>query len=95
MAPSSLLKQPAASASPPSASAADRGAAGETEDPDKDQRRHKEFKSSLERLKSGLLKASEMVRQANFLASELQRPVKYSGITHTMDVSRIFIVFDE
>ena len=68
---------------------------GEAEDPDKDQRRHKEFKSSLERLKSGLLKASEMVRQANFLASELQRPVKYSGITHTKDVSNIFIVFDE
>ena len=45
-----------------------------------DQRRHAEFKASLERLKSGLLRASEMVRQANFLASELQRPVKYSGI---------------
>ena len=49
-----------------------------------DQRRHAEFKASLERLKSGLLKASEMVRQANFLASELQRPVKYSGIKHNI-----------
>ena len=47
---------------------------------DLDQKKHTEFKASLERLKAGLLKASEMVRQANFLASELQRPVKYSGI---------------
>ena len=45
-----------------------------------DEAKHTEFKASLERLKAGLLKASEMVRQANFLASELQRPVKYSGI---------------
>ena len=47
---------------------------------DLEQKRQAEFKASLERLKAGLLKASEMVRQANFLASELQRPVKYSGI---------------
>ena len=47
-----------------------------------DEAKHTEFKASLERLKAGLLKASEMVRQANFLASELQRPVKYSGIIH-------------
>ena len=56
----------------------------QTGDQDQDQRRHAEFKASLERLKSGLLKASEMVRQANFLASELQRPVKYSGIKHNI-----------
>ena len=51
----------------------------EGETADQDQQKHSEFKASLERLKAGLLKASEMVRQANFLASELQRPVKYSG----------------
>ena len=52
----------------------------EGETADLDEAKHTEFKASLERLKAGLLKASEMVRQANFLASELQRPVKYSGI---------------
>ena len=40
--------------------------------------RDSQFKKSLEKLKSGWIKASSMVRDANVVAIELERPIKYS-----------------
>ena len=42
------------------------------------QKRDAQFKKSLERLKSGWIRASALVRDANVVAMELQRHVKYS-----------------
>ena len=40
--------------------------------------RDTQFKRSLEKLKSGWIRASAMVRDANVVAIELERPIKYS-----------------